>query len=191
MTNKNKKIVIYSGIAIIIIAGITFQYLNASPRKAKTTQTVPLIPENKTSTNTSAQTIIQVSPVVPKQTNLSAIVSKGSPSKSETEIQKIKSSLPITIKDFETSTKQKTTVSIFSLPSDPVSVLRIEVYGINFNNPQLDQIDAQNFKESFVLAKKALTSRGINVNNLQIIYGNRQYIQDTASYWVSAFGLLN
>ena len=99
--------------------------------------------------------------------------------------------LPIYIDNFVTGTKINTTINVYSLVSDPPTSVRIEIYGPNYNNAGLLSEDAKAFKASFEEIKKYLKSKKVNLSNLQIIYGNRQYIQDTATLWVKEFKLLD
>lgn len=191
MNDKNKKIITtVSIIGVILFVLISF-LLQPAVKKAIVKLTVPILPTQPIPQITMPPIPPAVSPVVPRQTNIDAIISKGDTAKSLIERNKISPDLPIRVDDYETSLKQKTTINIFTLPSDPKSIIHIEIYGVNYNHPETNQSDALAFKESFILAKKALTTRGININNLQIVFGNRQYIQDTATFWVETFKLMN
>jgi hypothetical protein len=191
MTDKNKKIIAtvsLVGLALFILVSFLVQ---PSVKEAIFELTVPLLPSQPTPQITAIPIPPAVSPIVPRQTNVDTITSKGDSAKSLIERNKISPDLPIRVDNFETSLKQKTTINIFTLPSDPKSIIHIEIYGVNYNHPETNQSDALAFKESFLLAKKALTTRGVNIRSLQITFGNRQYIQDTATYWVETFKLMD
>lgn len=185
---KNKKLLLIISLTAIVILLLISIALQPSVRKTVFQKTIPLLPSP---TPSVAISMPRGTPNVPPATNISNILKRGDTQTAEIERQKIASNLPIRINDYETSLKQKTTINIFTLPSDPKSLLHIEIYGINYNHPEIDQSDAIAFRESFLLAKKALTSRGINLKNLRISFGNRQYIQDTALYWITAYKLLD
>lgn len=190
MTSKSKKIIITIAVVFVAIL-IIFSFLLQSPAFVKRfLPTTPVIPTSNLSP-TPTPTLVHTTPVVPRQTDINSILKTGDIEKSDTEMDKIADDLPIRVNNFTTSLNQKTTINIFTLPSEPTSLLHIEIYGVNYNHPEIDQSDALAFKESFLLAKKALTSRGVDIKNLQLVFGNRQYIQDTATYWVSSLGLLN
>lgn len=190
ITPQTKKIVIISLAVILVIFLSVLSSLSPEISSRIFRPTIPLITA-PTTTISPSRILPEVSPVVPKGTNYQAITSQGNSDLSQTEIQKLKPDLPITIKDFKTSLNQTTTINIFTISSEPQSLIHIEIYGVNFNHPELSESDAIAFKESFQQAKKSLAAKNINIKNLQIVFGTRQYIQDTAKYWVSAFGLLN
>lgn len=189
MNIKNKKTLTIIAIVILGVFIVIASFFQTPAGRKIFQQTVPLLP---TTISTTPTPILERGvPIVPKHTNIDPILSHGDQDLSQTEIEKISSNLPIRIDNYKTSTGLSTTINIFTSSYEPASLIHIEIYGVNYNHPEITQSDALAYKESFLLAKKALTTRNINVKNLQIIYGTRQYIQDTASYWVSAFGILN
>jgi energy-coupling factor transporter transmembrane protein EcfT len=128
---------------------------------------------------------------IPAQTNYKKVVDQITNEVSSIEKEKIIDILPIRINDFNSETQINTTINVFTLASDPPQSARIEIYGPNFNNSSLTGQDAIAFKNSFNEIKQIFTKNNVNLNNLQIIYGNRQYIQDTATFWVKEFKLLD
>lgn len=101
--------------------------------------------------------------------------------------------LPIYLNDFETSIGIKTQINIYSLSGDPLDTIRVEIYGIDYGNRDVDpkrnpQIIA--FKESFVKAQTELEKVGVSMNDINIIYGDKKYIGDTTRYWIQTFNLL-
>lgn len=128
---------------------------------------------------------------IPAQTNYKKVADQITSEVSSIEKEKIIDILPVRINNFDSGTQIKTTINVFTLASDPPQSVRIEIYGPNFNNSSLTSQDAFAFKNSFNEIKKVFAKNNVNLNNLQIIYGNRQYIQDTATFWVKEFKLLD
>lgn len=189
---RNKKVIIISVVIITLLAAI-FIFLNSNNKeKAKSffQNTIPLLNQNKNQERDNEETIIYP-PINPAQTNYKKVTEQITNQVSEIEKDKIVEELPIRINDFQTSTNITTTINIFTLLTDPPQSIRLEIYGPNYNNTGLLSSDARAFKESFEEVKKYFKNKKVNLNNLQIIYGNRQYIQDTATLWVKEFGLLN
>lgn len=179
-------------ITSLVIISLSFFYGLATNTKTKKiiTETIPLLnpkpTPQPTKTIKSADNFYRI-----PETNYQSIVNSPKTDLSINEIAKLSDYLPIRINDFITSNGTKTTINIYTISSDPNSVIRIEIYGVNFNNINSKSKDALAFRDSFLEAKKSLINRKVNLQNLEIIYGNRQYIQSTASYWVKEFKLLD
>lgn len=106
---------------------------------------------------------------------------------------KIKNSLPIYIKNFRTSNGLKTTLNVYTISSDPEYLVHIEIYGIDFNNPNISKETNPNviaFIDSFEEIKKRLATKGVDIHNIYFIFGQRQFIQETADLWIKTYGLL-
>jgi len=107
--------------------------------------------------------------------------------------QKLLPSLPIYIPNFFTSVNQETTINIYALPSDLEYLIHIDIYGIDYESPSLDEATNPNitaFKESFLKAEEEIGKRGVNIKDLLFIFGGRTYIQETAELWIDHFNLL-
>lgn len=188
-----KKTSLYLFIAFLTIILVTFLVISLTkPKNPNSTflNTIPLLNQNATLAPTSTTNNFQ-STNTPPQTNMDNVQNKVDSNLSSVEKEKILSILPTRIDDFKTSTALVTTINLYSLPTDPLESVRLEIYNLNFNNSLLTSTDAIAFKDSFIEIKKILLVRKVNLKNLQIIYGNRQYIQDTATYWVNSFKLLD
>ncbi len=106
---------------------------------------------------------------------------------------KIKSSLPIYIKDFQVSNGMKTTLNIYTVPEDPDYQIHIEIYGIDFEDQTASKENNPNvvaFIESFQEVKKQLAFRDVDIHNIYFVFGQRTYIQATADLWIKTFSLL-
>lgn len=177
--NKKNSFIVLGIIFISVFVLLT----NRLPNIKKPISTAPLFPTD---------TISGKEILPPVKSNVSKLSEKISDSISQTEKDKLAPLLPINIKNFSTSVKIPTNINIFSVSSEPSQVIHLEIYGINYNfpDPTLDNPHAVAFLESFTHVKKLLFEKGINLNNLQILYGNRNYIQTTAEGWIKTFKLL-
>lgn len=187
-----KKQYLYFFFAIVGLLAITLLIVQITkPQKSKSLflNTIPLF--NKKITPTPSPKTVFTATQTPQQTNLTALKNNFNSNLSLVERDKISQVLPVRINNFQTSTSLITTINLFTLASDPPESLRLEIYGVNYNNSTLTSDDAIAFKDSFLQIKKAILSRKINYKNLLLIYGNRQYIQDTATFWVKEFKLLD
>jgi hypothetical protein len=183
----NKKTILLISILVLLVVVIILSLTQIRP-SGVFSPTVPLLPTPSTSTfETSPNTTTGI----PKQTDVASAIQKISDTKSLAEKDKLKNELPFRINDFPTSVNIKTTINISSFSYDPPSSLRLEIYGINYNDSEISGPQATAFKESFLAAKNIFLAKKVNLKDLQIIYGNRQYIQDTATYWVNIFKLLD
>ncbi|OGD83755.1 hypothetical protein A2572_00860 [Candidatus Collierbacteria bacterium RIFOXYD1_FULL_40_9] len=190
MKNKKTLLITSTLILLAIIIFFTIQRNKTGESKSFFLNTIPLLnQDNKTKSDDAKEVIYP--PINPAQTNYQKVAEKITDQISEIEKDKMVDDLPIYIDNFVTGTKINTTINVYSLVSDPPTSVRIEIYGPNYNNAGLLSEDAKAFKASFEEIKKYLKSKKVNLSNLQIIYGNRQYIQDTATLWVKEFKLLD
>ncbi len=181
---KNKKNIIFILLAVLILVlvFITLNNKNLSPKKSSTE---PLLPQ-ETTTGSKTKTYF------PPSTDTSQLSNKISDNISQKEVDKVKDLLPLYIDRFSTSVNIDTTINVFQLKSDPKQVIHLEIYQINYI---LSEIKAENpnptaFKESFLYIKNFLTEKGVDLSKMQIIYGDRNYIQTTAERWIKALNLL-
>ena len=187
----NKKILLAFITITLFVSLVTLAILRYRSQKVAVTQTVPLIPSSSTPRVSRPEAEITRTPGIPVQTDVSATTKQITDEVSLLEKDKIFDSLPLRQENFVTSVGLKTTINIYSFFYDPASSIRLEIYGLNYNLSELTGQNAIAFKESFLEAKKQLTAKGVVLKNLQVVYGNSQYIQDTATYWVKAFKLLD
>ena len=182
MIKTNKKILTILLIVLAVILLIVLIII--SNRLTVTTKGPSNIPVIQTEEN--------LNEVQPVQTDISQLSKEITDTVAQKEKEKLVPQLPITTKDFPTSDGITTNFNIFSVDSEPSQVIHIEVYGINYNlsDSSLDNPQAVAFIESFKQVKKILSEKGIDINKLQIIFGNRQYIQSTSEGWVKYFKLL-
>ena len=107
-------------------------------------------------------------------------------------ISKLTDSLPI-YEEFETSVDIKTTINIYRIGLDPQYLIHIDIYGINYQNQELDEEknpEVTAFKESFNKAKELLQNRGVDIKEIYFVFGGKNYIQETAELWIEKLGLL-
>lgn len=188
---KKKKIII-SVIFIIILVLVSFFFFKSKNSTSPNNfflNTIPLL--NRETNQVKNEEEVIYPPINPAKTNYQKVAEKITDQVSEIEKDKIVTDLPYRIENFVTGTKINTTINVYELVTDPPTAIRVEIYGPNYNNAGLLSEDAKAFKASFQEIKKYFKTKKVNLNNLQIIYGNRQYIQDTAILWVNDFGLLN
>jgi hypothetical protein len=107
--------------------------------------------------------------------------------------EKLISVLPIYVENFKTSNDRLTTLNVYTIPEDPNYLVRIEIYGIDYqiqNTNLAENPDAVAFIDSFKEIKKRLTDKGVNIKDLYFIFSERAHIQTTAELWVNEFRLL-
>ena len=106
----------------------------------------------------------------------------------------VKDRLPIYYEGFETSVGIDTTINIFRLDGDPEEITRLEIYGLSYlYKDELDEQKNPNvtaFKESFNKALSILQESGIDPKQLVFVYGDKDYVRITSTYWVDKLGLL-
>ncbi len=164
----------------MVVFALFFKSKNSDNPNSFFLNTIPLLnKESKQNKNTEDDIIYP--PINPVKTNYQKVAEKITDVVSEIEKDKLVDDLPYRIENFVTGTKINTTINVYELVTDPPTAIRIEIYGPNYNNTGLLSEDAKAFKASFEEIKKYFKTKKINLNNLQIIYGNRQYIQDTAT----------
>ena len=190
MTKKTYLYLLFSLLAIIIVTLIIVRNTKTTTPNSFFSNTIPLL-DQKGQNQVEKPTIVYQKTNTPQQVNIKNIQNQVDRKLSGLEKDKIISLLPLRIDDFKTSTPLITTINLYSLSTDPPESLRFEIYNVNFNNLNITGNDAIAFKDSFIEVKKILLTKKVNLKNLQIIYGNRQYIQDTATSWVNSFKLLD
>ena len=107
-------------------------------------------------------------------------------------ISKLTDSLPI-YEEFETSVGIKTTINIYRIGLDPQYLIHIDIYGINYQNQELDEEknpEVTAFKESFIRTKELLQEKGVNIKEIYFVFGGKDYIQETAELWIEKLELL-
>lgn len=107
--------------------------------------------------------------------------------------RQIEGSLPIYLEGFPTSPGIETAINLYYLEDDPSEVVRFEIYGLSYLNADANRFTNPNavaFEESFKQGLTLLRERGIDPDKLVFIYGDTQYVRDTASAWVEKLGLL-
>ncbi len=183
---KNKTFIIFLGIIGLILFTLIVYFTTIRTQTTKQISTIPIIPAG---ISPNAPGIVVKEPVA---VDVSSLSNQIPDTVSQKEKSKIAPFLPINVQNFKTSVGITTNFNIFSIESEPSQVIHAEVYGINYylsdantNNPQ-----AVAFVESFNQIKKLLSDKGVDVSKLQILYGNREYIQSTAENWVKVFRLL-
>lgn len=101
---------------------------------------------------------------------------------------------PIYIKEYKTSVDITTSIHIYYLSDDDPSIMRLEIYGISYlNKNELDpkkNPNIQAFQESFQQALKLITEVGVDPQQFIFLYGDKDYVHNTATYWVDKLGLL-
>lgn len=186
---KNKAVVIFLAVILltVFVASGIRQYRQQRPIIS---EKVPLIP-----TITSAQ---------PKQTAInSPRLTNPLPSEEATptsqiskevslvEKEKLIDYLPLHQSNFPTTANRRTVINIYSSFNDPEAVIRVEIGGIDYSVSDVNGPNAIAFRDSFVEARRQLITLGVDLRKIQILFGKHKFIQDTATFWVKSFGLLN
>lgn len=183
---KNKTFLIFLGIIGVILFALIVYFSVTRSQTAKQISTVPIIPTG------TIPNVSEVGVPQPVAVDVSTLSNQIPDTVSQKEKSKIAPFLPINVQNFETSVGITTNFNIFSIDSEPSQVIHAEVYGINYylSDATTDNPQAVAFIESFNQIKKLLSDKGVDVSKLQILYGNREYIQSTAENWIKTFNLL-
>lgn len=186
--NQNRKLIlIISGILLMLLLGISALRSPSTPTPETTSPFFEL----------SRQTLQDFTPPEYTQTPTKpdGQIDTDHPSV-KTAIQTkqtLQSFLPIYLTDFPTSVNITTTINIFTLPQDPNHLIRLDIYGIDYQSSSTNEAinpHATAFKESFLKAKSLLQEKGIDLQNIYFVFGSRAYIQQTAQEWIQHFNLL-
>lgn len=180
INHKKIQIVLLVFTALVVLVILVVLVFRSSSKKQPSTIPAPTI-------STTGKEIVS-----PEETDIEKITQKISDSVSQQEKEKLTPLLPLNIENFSTSVGLTTNTNVFSIKSDPPQVIHLEIYGINYylSDATPDNPNASAFKESFTNAKNILLEKGIDLNKLQVIYGTREYIQNTAEKWIKVYSLL-
>lgn len=194
---KHKAFVIVTLVAIIILLISQFS--------GKNTKT-PSVTPSPTSQSSYSMTQSQAGEPLPSQAPFSLPSYSQPPLDSDGRVdrtspnvivavankEKLKNSLPIYIKNYQTSNGKITTLNVYTVPSDPDYLINVEIYGVDYRNYDASKTnpDAIAFVDSFNEIKRILLSRGVDIHNVYFIFGQRSFIQSTADLWVKTFNLL-
>lgn len=130
-----------------------------------------------------------------KATNENKIVDSLASMKesSSKEVVKILPKLPIYLRGYNTSSGIKTTINIFSVKGDASNYIRVEIYGINYNNSEAveENKDYIAFKESFIKAKEEIRKAGADPDKLIYVFYTRENIHTVAENWARKLELIN
>lgn len=177
---KNKKILAIIGLVLLII----FVFINSFySRTKKQNTTFPVLTDEQIKNN---------GVFTPAKTDISELPQVAPNRVAQKEKDKVAPILPISVKNVSTSVGITTNINVFSIASEPSQIIHIEIYGVNYylSDSTTDNPQAVAFIESFNMIKKLLTEKGIKPENLQIIFGSREYIQNTSENWIKTFNLL-
>lgn len=194
---KHKTFLIVTLVAIIILLISQF-----SGKNTKTPLTTPS-PTSESLYNTTqsqaGESLSSTTPFSPPPYSQPPLDSDGRVDRTSPEVitavankEKLKNSLPIYIKNYQTSNGKITTLNVYTVSSDPDYLINVEIYGVDYRNYDASKTnpDAIAFADSFNEIKRILLSKGVDINNVYFIFGQRSFIQSTADLWVKTFGLL-
>ncbi len=183
--SKNQKILLIASAVLLVIILILFLTRTASQKTD----------EQSLDLSTSGETKFSLPDpsTRPKATSASSLSQQAPDSFALVEKKKLLPLLPLYLKAFPTSVGINTDISIFTLVEDPPASIHLEIYNVDFQESiaSKDNPNVVAFAESLIKTKAELATKGINLKNLQIIYNNRQFAQDTALNWVHVFKLLD
>lgn len=185
-----KKIIIALAIFLVTIS-IFFVFNTGNQPKRLFSNTIPLLNKSSSRENSDIIPTKKYPSPVNIRTDISHILDSSESASATEESDKLSEILPYFVESFKTSVGIITTITIEIKEYDPPSLIRFNVYGINYSERDTKDIQATAFKESFLEAKKYLAQYKVNLKNLNIVYSDYQYAQDTASYWVKEFKLLD
>lgn len=188
---KNKFIIIFIAIlvAILIFSEISGSRLQKNPTTSPSPASSP--GTGKTQTQNSFQEPSYSKPPV----NSNGEVDENSPDvlAAISEKEKIAGKLPIYIEGFKTLAGVTTTLNVYTIPEDPDYLIHVEIYGIDYSDPNLNQEGNQNAKafiESFNKIKELLSEKGADITNIYFMFGAKPYIQSAADSLIKEYNLL-
>lgn len=120
-------------------------------------------------------------------------VSDSKRRESATYRESIKNKFPLYRDHIQTSVGITTTLNLYFLGSDPPEIVRFEIYGVSYlgrDNSEFTNKNITAFKETFTTGLTLLQDQGIDPTKLIFIYGDKQYVRDTATAWVIKYKLL-
>lgn len=108
-------------------------------------------------------------------------------------VDSIEKKLPIYLESFPTSAGITTSINLYRLNDDEAEIVRLEIYGLSYlNKNELDPKKNPNitaFKESYLKAIELLEGQNIDPKKLIFIYGDKDYVRETSTYWVDKLKL--
>jgi hypothetical protein len=107
-------------------------------------------------------------------------------------VESIEKKLPIYLEKFETSVGITTSINLYRVKDDEAEIVRLEIYGLSYLNSESDPKKNPNvtaFKESYLKAIEMLEGQNIDPKKLIFIYGDKQYVRETAQAWADALKL--
>jgi hypothetical protein len=180
---KNKGVIIVAVIALTVI--VLSRFVSQKSPVGENKQSGPSI----TSSPTPFEYVSPKYNNAPPKETLDAVKIASS-----TELKKkLIDQLPIYIESFQISNGKKTTLNVYSSPSDPEYIIHVDIYGIDYENQDINKKsnpDVTAFIESFNEIKTQLSGRGVDLAKMYFVFGSREYIQKTAELWIKTFKLL-
>lgn len=107
-------------------------------------------------------------------------------------VASIEKKLPLYLKSFDTSVGITTSINLYRASDDEAEVVRLEIYGLSYLNPESDEKKNPNvtaFKESYSKAIEMLESQNIDPRKLIFIYGDKEYVRKTSQIWIDTLKL--
>jgi len=106
--------------------------------------------------------------------------------------QTVASLFPITLEGFMTSPGIDTNLYFYILASDPPGVVRFEIFGLSYLNPDSSPFTNPNvtaFQESYQKGLSLLEEKGIDSNKLIFLSSDISYIRTTTEAWLTKLNL--
>ncbi len=105
----------------------------------------------------------------------------------------IEHKLPLVEEKFATSVGIITSIRIGRADYDPAEIVHLDINGLSYiNKDELDEKENPNvtaFKESYLKAIELLEGQNIDPKKLIFVYGDKAYVQETATHWVDMLKL--
>lgn len=105
----------------------------------------------------------------------------------------IEHKLPLVDENFPTSVGINTSIRLSRADFDLAEIVHLDINGLAYiSKDELDEKNNPNltaFKESYLRAIDLLEGQNIDPKKLIFVFGDKQYMQTTALYWIDQLGL--
>lgn len=188
------------GIIVLVFVVVIILVIYEIPRNKKSTLPAPSpTPAQQTKTFPLSQSVSPSNYKLPVYSQ-PPVDSSGQVNTNSVKVQsaiseksKFRTYLPIYIDGFQAMSGLKTTLNVYTIPEDPDYLIHVEIYGINYGDPNILQPDNQNgqaFVASFKKIESILATKGVDLHNIYFVMGSKPYILNATDSLLRKYNLL-